>query len=198
MTLSKQAIRSAKRQQRRTLTRARQNDAAQRLAAIVSIQPFFLHSQALAFYLANDGELSPDFLMALAQAAGKITCLPVLDRLQADRMHFFPYRDGDRLRPNRFGIPEPDLKLRHKYPAWTLDVVFLPLVAFDRKGNRLGMGGGFYDRTFARYSRAKGNAPLLVGIAHSFQEVDSLPTEPWDIALHAIATEKEFIRISHA
>src|SRR5690606_40461575 len=65
----------------------------------------------------------------------------------------------------------------------------LPLVAFDARGNRLGMGGGFYDRTFARAPRARTLRPRLVGLAHHFQQVASLPAEPWDIPLDAIATD---------
>lgn len=196
MTDSKQAIRQLMRQQRRELAPDRQQQAADQLALIAGRQVWFERARRLAFYLASDGELDPAPLMALAQAAGKHCFLPFLDPVHHDRMHFLPYREGDNLVPNRYGIPEPDVHLTHAAPAWTLDVVLLPLVAFDRQGNRLGMGGGFYDRTFARLRRAKGNAPLLVGVAHSFQEVDALPAEPWDVPLNAIATEREMITIA--
>lgn len=196
MTDTKQAIRQRQRQQRRQLTTDGQHRAAEQLAALISRQSWFERAHRMAFYLASDGELDPAPLMAQAQSAGKITCLPFLDPVHHDRMHFLPWRQGETLVPNRYGIPEPDLHLTHACPAWTLDVVFLPLVAFDRQGHRLGMGGGFYDRTFARLRRARGNAPLLVGVAHSFQEEDNLPNEPWDVPLHAIATERELITIS--
>ena len=70
-------------------------------------------------------------------------------------------------------------------------------MAFDPRGNRLGMGGGFYDRAFARVLRARPLRPRLVGLAHGFQQVDSLPAEPWDIPLDAIATDATLLSFRH-
>ena len=100
-------------------------------------------------------------------------------------MVFSPYYDGVELTANRFGIPEPDPKFNKKISAKYLQAVGLPLVAFDHKGNRLGMGGGFYDRTF-EFCRSAGNKPKLFGLAHSCQETKELPTESWDIQLFGI------------
>lgn len=72
---------------------------------------------------------------------------------------------------------------------------FLPLVAFDAKGRRLGMGGGFYDRAFAFKNKYKRLGPMLIGLAHSIQEVESLDVEHWDIPLDAIVTEKKVFTI---
>lgn len=98
--------------------------------------------------------------------------------------------------PNRFGIPEPQQGPAHKLPTHLLDVVLMPLVGFDRAGSRLGMGGGFYDTTFAFKQQNPKGKPLLIGLAHSCQEVDSLQADNWDIPLGAIATEKEVLPIS--
>ncbi len=81
-------------------------------------------------------------------------------------------------------------------PTWTLDIILLPLVGFDRYGNRLGMGGGFYDRTLARLNHCDMKRPLLIGLAHHCQEVEQLQTQSWDIPLDIIATDKELIRIN--
>ena len=73
-----------------------------------------------------------------------------------------------------------------------VNVVFLPLVGFDRSGNRIGMGGGFYDRTLAN-STLQNRHPLLVGLAHSCQQMDPIEHQTWDIPLQKIATDQEII-----
>lgn len=121
----------------------------------------------------------------------RMTCyLPVLDVLHPNRLWFTPYFPDTELLPNRFGIPEPKAVHRRRVPAWRLDMILVPLVAFDADGNRLGMGGGFYDQTLAyQHARACWTKPRLLGIAYDFQRVDRLPTDPWDIPLDGIATE---------
>ena len=100
------------------------------------------------------------------------------------------------MRPNRFGIAEPELGKNPTAPVWTLDIILLPLVAFDRAGNRMGMGGGFYDRTLARLNNSAMERPLLIGLAHHCQEVEHLQAQSWDIPLDIIATDKELIHVS--
>lgn len=193
---SKQQIRSAIRRQRQSLTAARQRQNSKQLANQIARQGFFLRSRRIALYLANDGEINPNSLLHLAHAAGKKIYLPVLHPFSHNRLHFLPHTPGQTLKLNRFGIGEPPLQGAKPAPSWSLDAVFFPLVAFDRDGNRLGMGGGFYDRTFARSPRCHHFRPLLIGLAHSFQEVDSLPRESWDIPLDAIATENHVLLLN--
>jgi 5-formyltetrahydrofolate cyclo-ligase len=69
----------------------------------------------------------------------------------------------------------------------------MPLVGFDRLGNRMGMGGGYYDRTLAFMSEHHSGKPKLVGLAHSSQEVELISQQSWDIPLHVIATDREII-----
>lgn len=98
------------------------------------------------------------------------------------------------MRRNRFGIPEP---LGKAVAPQRLDAVCVPLVGFDGRGRRLGMGGGFYDRTFAVNARKKrGNArgPRLIGLAHACQQVGRLPHEDWDVRLTGVVTERKWIR----
>jgi 5-formyltetrahydrofolate cyclo-ligase len=78
-------------------------------------------------------------------------------------------------------------------PLRKLDVVLLPLVAFDRRGNRLGMGGGFYDRTFAPRGRGRVSAPRLIGLAHGFQQVAELVDQPWDVPLRGVLTDSGWL-----
>ncbi len=188
-------LRQSLRRQRRDLTAAQQHQASQSLLDHLSREPWFMNGRRLAFFLANDGEIDPAPLMALAQAAGKQCFLPVLHPLKFNRLYFARVRPDSRLTPNRFGIPEPSLRRASTAAPWTLDVIFMPLVGFDRAGHRLGMGGGFYDRTLAFTRHWPRAVPRLVGLAHHLQEVeaDRLPLQPWDIPLHAIATDREVI-----
>ncbi len=192
MSESKSSLRAGLRRQRQDLSRAQQRQAAVALARLVSRQPFFLRARRLALYLANDGELDPLFLLELAAAAHKSTYLPVLDPLARRFLYFQRWQPNQPLSPNRYGIPEPRSRRGFHAPPWTLDIVFLPLVGFDDRGNRLGMGGGFYDRTFDP-GRGAGRRPLLVGLAHDFQQVDALPADPWDVPLDIIATDRRIL-----
>lgn len=81
---------------------------------------------------------------------------------------------------------------------WGLDLIILPLVAFDLSGNRLGMGGGFYDRTLSfKHQRCHWKGPKLIGIAHELQRVDLLPVNDWDIPLDAVITEQKLYQFTH-
>jgi len=123
--------------------------------------------------------------------------LPVLDPLGSNRLWFAPLSPGVSLRPNRFGIPEPQVSARHFVSARHLDLLLLPLVAFDPAGNRLGMGGGFYDRSLAYLKRRqRWVRPLLYGVAHQFQCVASLQQASWDIPLHGIVTDQRVYRVA--
>lgn len=186
-------LRKTLRQHRRALTPPQQRLAAHSLLGQVSRQPWFRNSRRVAFFIASDGEIDPGPLLALAQAAGKACFLPVLHPLKLNRLYFARYTPDTPLSPNRFGIPEPPLKRNVVVPAWSLDVIFMPLVGFDRQGHRLGMGGGFYDRTLAFTRHWPRALPRLVGLAHHLQEVDRLPAQPWDVPLHAIATDQSVI-----
>ncbi len=123
-------------------------------------------------------------LEALAEAGRRIW-LPVVN---ADQMRFLRWRPGCRMRENRFGIPEPiegrECAVEH------LELVLAPLVAFSHKGTRLGMGAGFYDRTFAFARTDPSRGPWMVGVAYIAQQVDSLPADPWDVPLGAVITER--------
>lgn len=192
MTTSKQTLRQRLRARRQVLPATQQRRNSQALLKRLGRHPLFVNSHSIAFYLANDGEADPDPLLLLAHQAGKRCYLPVI---QADlSLRFVRYRPGQTLIKNRFGIAEPCGR-RGQVTTRRLDAIIMPLVGFDRRGGRLGMGGGFYDRSLqSSADRHTGSGPLLVGLAHSFQEVDQLELQCWDVRLDVIATEKEIIR----
>jgi len=146
--------------------------------------------------MANDGELDPCYLMGDAWARGKICYLPVLMHTHDKSLLFARYEPDASMVYNQFGIPEPSVGARHKIKARNLDLIIMPLVAFDKMGNRIGMGGGYYDRTLAFLNaRTRWYKPRLVGIGYSFQQVVSINSESWDVPLSYIATEKEYFKI---
>ncbi|QKT03127.1 5-formyltetrahydrofolate cyclo-ligase [Ectothiorhodospiraceae bacterium 2226] len=184
-------LRRALRARRRALSARERRLAGEAAARRFAQHSLFLRSRRIAFYLAHEGEMDPAPLMARAWAMGKRVYLPVLRPLGANRLWFTPYRPGDRLVANRFGIEEPPARLASAVPPWGLDLVLAPLVGFDRQGGRLGMGGGFYDRTLAYLlQRHHWRRPLLAGLAYEFQEVPALPRQPWDVPLAAVVTEQ--------
>ena len=155
----------------------------------------FRNSQRIAAYLAADGEVNAHPLIETAWAMGKQVYLPVLRPFGDNRLWFARYEPDTPLVTNRYGIAEPDINHRQRIEAFALDLVLAPLVGFDARGNRLGMGGGFYDRTLARLQNSAMKRPLLIGLAHHCQEVEQLQAQSWDIPLDIIATDKELIHI---
>jgi 5-formyltetrahydrofolate cyclo-ligase len=151
----------------------------------------FKHGRRIAFYIAVRGEMDPSPLLQRALCTGKSVFLPILRERPARGLWFAPFTARSGLSKNRFGIPEPNYSHNKLVMPWSLDLVFVPLVAFDSEGHRLGMGGGYYDRTFAfKTKRSHLKGPTLVGLAHEFQLQSKLPVMPWDIPLDAVITEE--------
>mgnify|MGYP000380226210 CR=1 FL=1 len=187
---SKLRLRATLRAQRRALSAADQQRAAATLATRVVATRWFRVSRRIAAYIANDGEIDPKILVERIWRMRKQAYLPVLSPLRHDRLWFARVEPDVEYRPNRFGIPEPMVQRRALVRAEELDLILLPLVAFDAAGNRVGMGGGFYDRSLAflrwrRYLRK----PHIVGLAHEFQRVQNLTPDSWDVPLAGIVTD---------
>jgi 5-formyltetrahydrofolate cyclo-ligase len=110
-------------------------------------------------------------------------------------MAFVPLRPDSRFRPNVFGIAEPVAPPGSRLRALNLDVILMPVVGFDRRGNRLGMGAGFYDRALRhrRDGSRSWRKPRLVGLAFACQETTDIVPSPWDVALDLVVTEREVI-----
>lgn len=190
----RQALRKLLRTKRKALSPSQQAAASAWVLRHLMKSPLFLRAKRVALYIANDGELNPAPIAEQLWKMGKHCYLPVLHPSHERQLWFVEFLQDAILTPNRFGIPEPHHHQANKMPANLLDVVLLPLVGFDRKGGRLGMGGGFYDTTFA-FHQGKTGKPYLIGLAHACQEVESLDTATWDIPLYGIATDKEFIKV---
>lgn len=186
-------IRSKFRALRRSLSQAEQDHAAQSLARLLSNHPLFMKSRNIAFYMPNDGELDPGYLLNAAFARRKSCYLPCIGpdfhNPRQDRLLFTRTEPDSRLLLNKFGIPEPDPKLQPSISAKALNLVLMPLVAFDLSGNRLGMGKGYFDRTFDFIRHGNyWHRPILLGLAHECQKSADLVNNDWDIPLDAIAT----------
>lgn len=193
-SLSRAQLRTVLRKQRRKLSVSQQAQSAQLLFRQLAQHPLFLRAQHIAVYSASDGEIDPQLLMREAWRRGKYLYLPVLARWPKTAMVFQRVRPvNQQWEKNRFGILQPRWCVADQRAAWALDAVFLPLVGFDRNGERLGMGGGFYDRCFAKlYQRDHIITPQRIGLAHEFQRVERLPVAPWDVPLHAVVTDQQW------
>ncbi len=150
--------------------------------------PVIRQAALLAGYRAVRGEVNIDGAMALIASDHTIVTVP---RVVGEYLEFLPWDMEGVTFEGPFGIPEP--ADGHPRPLSNHDVVLAPLVAFDASGHRLGQGGGFYDRAMA--SRA-GSRPVMIGIAHAFQQVESVPVEPWDVPLDAVVTEESVIEFT--
>lgn len=194
-SLNRPQLRREMRRRRRSLSPAQQKRAAQQLLNQVKKLPQFLRARRIAVYLANDGEIDPVHVIEQMRRMGKTCYLPVLKPLVVNQLWFVRYDLKTPMTRNKFGIPEPRIKgfsdnRRNRCAAKHLDLVLFPLVAFDTQGGRMGMGGGFYDRTFAFARQRPSARPALLGLAHECQKTERLPVESWDIPLHGIVTDQ--------
>ncbi len=191
--LSRPQLRRLLRKARRALNRAEQRRAAQGLYRQLAQNPLFRRARHVSLYLPMDGEIDPRLLLREAQRRGKKTYLPVLSAWPQTKMVFQRVRTGERFRPNRFRIPEPRIDARKQRKIWALDLILMPLVGFDDQGGRLGMGGGFYDRSLAYQARRKAwQKPVLLGLAHECQKVEKLAVASWDVPLQGTVSDKRW------
>lgn len=186
--LPRKELRQALRARRRALSSIEQAEAAQGLLDQLLKRVDYQGSQKIALYLASDGEINPEHVVRHAWEQGKQCFLPVLDPNDKTRMLFQAYRPDTPLIANRYNIPEPELNPAECIDPEALDLVLMPLTGFDDQGGRLGMGGGFYDRTFA-FVKAD-STPILLGLAHECQRVAKVPVAEWDVPVRGIVTGK--------
>lgn len=151
-----------------------------------------------ALYLPVRGEIDPTPLLHRFAARSNYSFfLPVLVSGRFNRLLFLPYRAGDPLRRSRLGILEPLYRPRRAVTARSLDLIIMPLLAFDAEGNRLGAGGGFYDRTLAfMRHRLRWRRPRLIGVGYDFQSIAKLPVNPWDVPLDGVVTNADILYFS--
>ncbi|MGF1693569.1 5-formyltetrahydrofolate cyclo-ligase [Photobacterium kagoshimensis] len=183
----RQLIRHQVRTQRQALTTNQQAQAAQLLLQQCQQSQHFAHAQHIALYLSNDGEIDTQPVIDWLWQQQKQVYLPVLHPFSKGHLLFLHYTSTTVMQSNRYGIQEPVLDLRLVKPAGELDLICTPLVAFDRTGQRLGMGGGYYDRTLSPWHQYRLH-PYPLGLAHDCQLVEQLPHETWDVPLPTIIT----------
>ena len=177
--------------QRRALPPAGRIAAAQGLRRSLEQLPEYFTDARVAGYWASHGELPLNLVIPPLATRGQQFLLPVIARHK--QLRFAPWAAGEPVQANRYGIPEPVDPLELLEP-FQLDLVLVPLLGFDRRGNRLGHGGGYYDRSFAFLNeQVRPTEPLLVGIAYAFQELPEVDEQDWDVPLDFVATERELI-----
>jgi 5-formyltetrahydrofolate cyclo-ligase len=189
---TRKALRAQLRDRRSALAPAARIMASQALVDSLEQLPQFLTDRNIGGYWAVAGELPLAGLIQGLRARGQVYHLPIVG---ADRtLGFAAWQPGGAISTNRYGIPEPDCAATDLVAPAQLDVVLLPLLGFDRSGQRLGFGGGYYDRSFAFLRERSAPArPILVGVAYAMQEVAAIEAMPWDVRLDYVATEQALI-----
>ncbi|MGV6808407.1 MAG: 5-formyltetrahydrofolate cyclo-ligase [bacterium] len=188
-------LRQRLKQQRAQLTPQRQRALATRMVRHLWQDHRYRAAKHIALYLPVRGEANPTNLYQCGSLPHQCFYLPVLHPLAYTSsttdyrsLKFVRWKSNTVFRRNRFGIPEPLYRPQDCISPHALDIVITPLLGFDDQGHRLGMGGGFYDRTFA-FTRYTSNAPYLIGYAYAFQHCDALVKQHWDVPLNACVTE---------
>ena len=193
--VQRQNIRSQYRKKRQTLSAQEQSTAASNLLNSCLASTTLAQAKTIACYMTNDGEIDPIKIVDYCWQQGKCVLLPVLHPFSKGHLLFVEYRASSPTRKNSYGIAEPIVTSTNLCTLADIDLILTPLVAFDAKGNRLGMGGGYYDRTLAPVRRDS-LSTQLIGLAHTCQQTDKLLTDNWDIPLDGIATPDQFFNVS--
>jgi 5-formyltetrahydrofolate cyclo-ligase len=191
LNLSREQVRRDLRARRAALKPGDRLAAADAVARHLADQAELQQSGYVGGYWAVNGEL-PLHAVQLRLAPGQVWCLPIVQ--DDGSLRFGPWRAGDPTAANRYGIPEPVLAPESTLSPEQLQLVLLPLLGFDRRGGRLGMGGGYYDRSFA-FRRDRPAPPRLVGVGYACQEIPALDTQDWDVGLDAVVTEREWLPV---
>jgi len=188
----RQELRKSLRAKRNQLSELEQENASLKLAnKLIDVTE---QNDVIALYLANDGEISPNLAITELQKSGRTCLLPVMHSFRKGYLNFQRFAPDTPMTENNFGILEPQLNSTETFALNNIDYIFMPLVGFDATGNRMGMGGGFYDRTLNKVHELT-SAPTLIGLAHDCQQVEHLPIESWDIAINQIITPTQHIII---
>ena len=192
-------IRTSIRYKRLSLSQSFQEQAAQQLVIQLSTHPKVNNANHVAIYLTNNGELNTTPFIKWCWVHNIKTYLPVIHPFSKGNLLFLEYNSSTEMKTNQYGILEPKLDVRNIRLPHTIDIIFTPLVAFDLLGSRLGMGGGFYDRTlqhwFPQYKLNNATLPYPIGLAHECQQVNYIPTENWDIPIPEIVTPTQNFKL---
>ncbi len=191
--LTRSEFRSHIRQLRNQLTPREQSQQAAMLLDTLITLPEWQQADTIALYLSFDGEIDTKGLIEWCWQHNKKVCLPVLHPFSKGQLLFIHYHPNSPMTLNRYNIEEPQLRQPDIVPVHSIDLIMTPLVGFDKQGHRIGMGGGYYDRTLAPF-QSSDSGPNAIGLAHHCQQVDTLPIEHWDIPLPIIVTPSKIWR----
>lgn len=190
---NKDQIRKGLLDSRRKLSENEQHQKSLLIVENITESVILSKAKNIAFYHAVRGEADPSSLAIFPNKDLKQFYLPILSINKEQGLVFAPINAETQYKNNPFSIPEPLFKKEELINATELDLVIMPLLGFDLLGNRLGMGGGYYDRCFSFKNNRSIKKPILLGFAYDFQEVSNFEAEPWDIPLDLLATESRFI-----
>lgn len=183
-------IRQEKRRYRQSLNPIVVSQASAKARELLRKCDEFLQANTIAIYYPSQGELDP--LPLMRAFPEKTFALPVILTQPHNHLHFYQYDSSAALHANKFGIDEPEpIAEKHLQPA-DIDLILVPMVAFDEGKNRMGHGAGFYDRSLA-FPRESG-LPHFVGFAYDWQKVANLPVKPWDVPMDWIVTDQKIYR----
>ncbi|MGB5708864.1 MAG: 5-formyltetrahydrofolate cyclo-ligase [Arenicellales bacterium] len=193
---NKTRLRKSLRAARRMLTPEDQSKAAEDLLTRLLEVDLFTQSNRIALYLAHDGEIDPSRVIHWCQINFRHSYLPIVKQERGRNwLMFGEVEPNSQFQKNKFGIQEPVIDQSALLDARELDLVLLPLVGFDRRGNRIGMGGGFYDTTFEFLRQSANRTPELIGVAHEIQKITSVNAESWDVPLTMVVTDQAVYRL---
>ena len=186
----KHYLRTRIKHERLTLTKPFMERAALALLGHAAQANLIEDHHRIAFYLPTRGEISCLPMIEYALKLGKECYVPKVYPNKKRGMWFLPYTGKESVKEGAFGILEPTAPISKAIRPSELDIIFMPLVAFDLKGNRLGMGGGYYDKVLANIP--KDQQPKLIGLAYNLQQVREIPQEKWDIQMDAVITPNNY------
>jgi len=195
--LSRDHLRHHIRTARRALSPQQQTHEAQKLLTHLVTLERVTQAHKIAITLAFDGEINTQPFIKWCWENNKHVYLPVVDPMNKGHLLFLRYHADSDMQKNQYGILEPKMTQQQVCPVTQLDIIFTPLVAFDKQGNRMGMGGGYYDRTLAPWFASQ-TGPYPIGLAHDCQRVEQLSVASWDVPLPEIITPSEHYFFSTA
>ena len=188
-------IRDRIQKERAQLSRNQQAVSSQKICHEILNSGALIDAENIAIYLPVRGEADPSYLRELDKLSKKSFYLPILSQENKNHLEFALYNEHTQMKHNRFNIPEPDVAAKDLLTnPRKLDAVIMPMVAIDRLGNRIGMGGGFYDRTF-EFRKTEKCKPILIAFAYDFQLIDEQTPQAWDVPTDLISLESEFITL---
>ena len=188
---TKNEIRNKLKKKRILLSKNERDIASKSIYKKIITSSIFLNSKKIAFYYPIKGEINPIPIMQEAFNRNKEVFLPVLTNFPKYQIKFQAFSFQNKIEKNKFQINQPRFNHVQTISPWAIDLVFVPLVAFDQNNNRLGMGMGYYDRKFHYLlNRQRWIKPKLIGLAYDFQQIKTIKANSWDVKLNKVFTDK--------